>query len=93
MLLEDDFEGSTRFNLQARLTRAGINRLGAEWRTDLELGTDPRLFTEFYQPLSFDSRVFVAPRIELGQRNVNTFAQDSTILAARDFLPQKTRQQ
>ncbi len=81
--LEDDFEGSTGFNLAARLTRAGINRLGAEWRNDIQLGTDPRLFSEFYQPLSFDSRFFVAPRIDLKQTNLNAFAVDDTIARYR----------
>jgi len=81
--LEDDFEGSTGFNVEARLTRAGLNRLGAEWRTDLRLGTDPRLFTEFYQPLSFDSRWFVAPRVEMAQSNLNVFAFDQTIARLR----------
>ena len=81
--LEDDFEGSTAFNLAARMTRAGLNRLGAEWRTDLRLGTDPRLFTEFYQPLSFDSRWFVAPRLEMGQSNLNVFSLNETIARLR----------
>jgi len=81
--LEDDFEGSTGFNLSARLTRGGLNRLGAEWRTDLTLGTDPELFSEFYQPLSFDSRWFVAPRIEMGQSNLNLFALDQTVAQLR----------
>ncbi len=81
--LEDDFEGSTGFGLEARMTRAGLNRLGAEWRTDLRLGTDPLLFSEFYQPLSFDSRWFVAPRIEMTQNNVNAFALDQSIARYR----------
>jgi len=81
--LEDDFEGSTGFNLEGRLTRAGINRLGAEWRSDLRLGTDPRLFSEFYQPLSFDTRWFVAPRIDIEQTNINAFANDDTIARLR----------
>ncbi|MGI9248210.1 MAG: BamA/TamA family outer membrane protein, partial [Woeseiaceae bacterium] len=81
--LEDDFEGSTGFNVEARMTRAGLNRLGAEWRTDLRLGTDPRLFTEFYQPLSFDSRWFFAPRVEMSQSNLNVFDQDETIARLR----------
>ncbi|MBT8088439.1 MAG: patatin-like phospholipase family protein, partial [Gammaproteobacteria bacterium] len=76
--LEDDFEGSTGFNLAARMTRAGLNRLGAEWRTDLQLGTDPQLFSELYQPLSFDSRWFFAPRIQMEQSNLNLFAEDAT---------------
>ena len=81
--LEDDFEGSTGFNLGARLTRSGVNRLGAEWRNDLRLGTDPKIFSEFYQPLSFDSRLFVAPHINLEQSNINTFAMDSTVARLR----------
>lgn len=81
--LEDDFEGSTGVNLEARMTRAGINRLGAEWRNDLRVGTDVRLFSEFYQPLSFDSRLFVAPHITLEQSNINAFLANSTIARLR----------
>ena len=81
--LEDDFEGSTDFNLSARMTRAGLNRLGAEWRTDLQLGADPALSTEFYQPLSFNSLLFVAPRLELRQSNLNVFELDNAIARYR----------
>ena len=71
--LEDDFEGSTAFNVFARVTRTGLNRLGAEWRNDLRVGTDPEILSEFYQPLSFDSRFFVAPRVSASQTNLNAF--------------------
>ncbi len=81
--LEEDFEGSTGFNIESRLTRVGLNRLGAEWRSDLRLGSDPRLFTEFYQPLSFDSRWFIAPRVELSQTNLNAFSLDQTVARLR----------
>jgi len=81
--LENDFEGSTGFNLFARMTRAGINRLGAEWRSDLQLGTDPRVYSEFYQPLSSDSRLFIVPHVELGQSNFNAFFMDDTVARLR----------
>ncbi len=81
--LEEDFEGSTGFNIETRLTRVGMNPLGAEWRTDLRLGSDPRLFSEFYQPLSFDSRWFVAPHVELSQTNLNAFSLDQTVARLR----------
>ena len=81
--LEDDFDGSTAVNLSTRMTRAGINRMGAEWRTDLQVGTDPMIFTEFYQPLSFDSRFFVAPRLEFRQSNRNTFSSSDEIARYR----------
>ena len=83
LTLEDDFAGSTGFNLSARVTRVGINRLGAEWRSDLNLGTEPRFYSEFYQPLSFDSRLFVVPHVELGQSNINVFSMDDTVARLR----------
>lgn len=81
--LEDDFDGSTGFNVAARLTRAAINSLGAEWRTDLRLGTDPEVRTEFYQPLSFDSRLFVAPQAEFRQDNFDVFLDGEAVSRAR----------
>jgi NTE family protein len=72
--VEDDFDGSTAFNVSARLTMTGVNALGAEWRNDVQLGTDPFARSEFYQPLSFDSRYFIAPRIDLEQTNINAFS-------------------
>ena len=74
--LEDDFEGSTAFNVATRLTMTGLNALGAEWRNDVRLGTDPGLLSEFYQPLSFDSRFFIAPRLSAEQRNFKVFGDD-----------------
>ena len=38
--LEDDFEGSTAFNVAGRLTTTGINALGAEWRNDVSVGNE-----------------------------------------------------
>ena len=81
--LEDDLDGSTAFNLSTRMTRAGLNKLGAEWRTDLQIGTDPKLFSEFYQPLSFDSRFFVAPQLSLQQSNLNAFISSDSVARYR----------
>ena len=83
ILIEDDFEGQTAFNLAARMTRPGVNALGGEWRNDLQIGTDPYLFSEFYQPLSFDSRYFVAPRIQLQQTNFNVFLDGENVARYR----------
>ncbi len=83
MSIEDDFEGSTAFNVAGRLTRTAINSRGAEWRTDLRLGTDPKLDTEFYQPLSRHSRFFVAPQIVFEQSNINAFSGDSSFARYR----------
>jgi NTE family protein len=81
--LENDFEGSTSFNVGTRLTRTGINARGAEWQTDLQLGTDPLLISEFYQPLTEGSRLFVAPRVDLRQRNLNAFSGEDAVARYR----------
>ncbi len=81
MSIEDDFEGSTAFNLTTRVRRPAVNTLGAEWRTDLQLGTAPLLQTELYQPVG--SRWFIAPNVRAGQRNLNAFATDSAVARLR----------
>ena len=78
--LEDDFDGTTNFDARLRLTRPAVNRLGGEWRADLRLGTETQLFNELYQPLLFDSRIFVAPYLDYEQSNLSLF-EDGDALA------------
>jgi NTE family protein len=68
--LEDDFEGNSRYNAAMRFIMTELNALGAEWLTDLQIGDNPKFFTEFYQPVSLASRYFVAPRFEFEERSV-----------------------
>ena len=81
--LEDDFEGSTAFNIRTRLTSVGINSRGAEWRNDLQLGTEPLIATELYQPISAGSRWFVAPRLALSKSNLNAFVMQNEVAKLR----------
>lgn len=68
--LEDDFEGNSRYNAAARFIATELNRLGGEWLTDIQIGENPKLFTEFYQPLSLASRHFFAPQFNFEERSV-----------------------
>jgi NTE family protein len=81
--LEDDFEGATNFDVRARLTRPAVNRAGGEWRVDLRLGTEPQLLAEFYQPLRSNSRLFVAPYVDIDQNNFNLFADGDIVARLR----------
>ncbi|HNP37234.1 MAG TPA: patatin-like phospholipase family protein [Woeseiaceae bacterium] len=83
LAIEDDFEGSTSFNLATRIWRPAINELGAEWRSDIRLGTDPLVSSEFYQPLRMDSRIFVAPHINIGQGNIGAFEGEKNVARYR----------
>lgn len=68
--LEDDFEGNSRYNAAMRFIMTELNELGAEWLTDLQIGESPRLYTEFYQPLSLASRYFIAPQFDFEEHSV-----------------------
>jgi NTE family protein len=83
LALEDDFEGSTGFNVGARLTKSGLNSYGGEWRTDLRLGSEPLLVSELYQPIGSRARYFVAPRIDLRQSNIKAFLGEVPIARLR----------
>lgn len=49
--LESNFQGSSRYNLASSITSTPINSYGGEWRTELQIGSDQYISTEFYQPL------------------------------------------
>jgi len=77
--LSSDFRGNAFFNLLASYRRTWLNSLGAEWRTDVQVGQTSSLVSEFYQPLDTRQLFFVAPRIELERRPVNVWSGDNKI--------------
>lgn len=77
--LYTDFQDGQRFNLLGSYRRTWLNQLGAEWRTDVQVGFTNRLASEFYQPLGFKYVGFVAPRIELQSQPVQYFANNELL--------------
>jgi NTE family protein len=69
-----DLRGESRFEALAAYRRTWIDSLGAEWRTDLQLGRQDRLANELYQPLGIDRIFFVAPYAELDRDIQDVFA-------------------
>jgi NTE family protein len=81
--LEDDFEGNSRYNAALRFIMTELNSLGGEWLTDLQIGKNPKFFTEFYQPLSLASRHFIAPKFDFEVRSVYERRGDDRIAEYR----------
>jgi NTE family protein len=69
----DDLEGDSSYNVVLSATRTRINALGAEWRNDLRMGRDVGITSEFYQPLDFRGRFFVAPSFYYFQTRFSVF--------------------
>jgi NTE family protein len=79
--MADNFKGENTYSVGASVTKTGLNALGGEWRTEFQIGDSPRVFTEFYQPLTSSTRFFINPQAEFRQRNVNIFDHNGNIVA------------
>ena len=77
--LSSDLQGDSFFNLLGSYRSKWLNSLGAEWRTDAQIGRDNRIVSEFYQPLTVEQTLFVAPRIEIGRRTAPLFRGETRI--------------
>jgi NTE family protein len=82
--LQDDFQGNTRYNAAARFLLSELNTLGAESLTDLQIGSDPRVFSEFYQPLDAERTWFVAPSARIELRDLPIYVKDGEVADYRD---------
>jgi NTE family protein len=82
--LQDDFQGNSRYNAAARFVLTELNTLGAESLTDVQIGSEPRLFSEFYQPLDAQRTWFVAPSARIELRDLPIYENNVEIADYRD---------
>jgi NTE family protein len=74
--LSSETSGESYFNVLGSYRKTWVNRLGAEWRNDVQLGQATLLFSEFYQPLSVYRYLFVAPMVQYDQYLTKVFDSD-----------------
>jgi NTE family protein len=60
LTLADDSDGNSVYNLLVSHSRTQINRFGAEWKNEFQVGSQKRIATEFYQPLDYGGHFFVS---------------------------------
>ncbi len=77
--LQDDFQGNSRYNAATRFRVTEIDDLGAEWVTDVQIGSDPKIVSEFYQPLNALQRWFVAPSVRVEAHDLQVFQSNVQI--------------
>ncbi len=82
--LQDDFQGNSRYNAAARFVLSELNGLGAELLTDVQIGSDPRVFSEFYQPLDPARTWFVAPSARIEVRDLPIYVRNIEVADFRD---------
>lgn len=82
--LQDDFQGNTQYNAAARFLMTEINELDAELLTDVQIGSDPKLTSEFYQPLDALRTWFVAPSARVEARDLPIYVNNLQVADFRD---------
>lgn len=82
---EDNFESETDFNLAAALRMTELNALGAEWNTGIQLGTEPWVRSEWFQPLDYGYERFLTLGAEYRRENFSAFDGDGARITEVDL--------
>jgi NTE family protein len=77
--LQDDFAGNSSFDAAARFVMTELNRYGAEWTWDLQVGANPKLATELFLPFSYAHRWFASPHATFQIRNVPQIVNEEQV--------------
>jgi NTE family protein len=71
------------FALYLEHDRTWINSLGAQWRNEIQVGTDQILSTSFYQPLDIAQRYFIEPKVFWNRDWQNLYYDDNDVARYR----------
>lgn len=79
----NNLNGNSTFKAGVLYTRTEINQLNGEWRLGLQMGDQPGIVTELYQPLDPLGRYFASGLLGYGKTNENIY-DDSGDLISRN---------
>ena len=85
MELASDFNNESTYNLGVLYTRTAINSLNGEIRLGLQIGQDPTVAAEWYQPLDTASRYFINTRAVWSNTQFNVYSGDDADRPVRHF--------
>ncbi len=71
-----DMNGRSTFNVRVGILHSPVNDTGGEVRYLMQLGDEPRLLAEYYQPLGDKGRYFFGARGEYENRGIDTYDGD-----------------
>ncbi len=76
-----DFRGDFVFNIRAGILFNPINQLGGEVRLLAQLGSEPAIFGEYFQPLDIDGRYFLGVKGGFENPQLNYFGSNGNRIA------------
>ena len=78
---QNDFKGDSSYSFAIRHLLLAANRIGGEWENTAQFGTATFFASQFYQPLSYSMRWFVAPKVSTRRTPVTLRNADAQALA------------
>ncbi len=73
LITSSNFEGDETFRLGLTYTKTQINPLSGEFRIGGQIGDEPAIFGEIFQPLDPAARYFITGKLAYQTRNINLF--------------------
>lgn len=81
LITSSNFEGDSTFRLGLAYTLTAMNALNGELRAGAQIGDEPSLFGEYFQPFDPGARYFGFGRVAYQTKNVNSFNADGDRIA------------
>jgi NTE family protein len=82
--LQTDFQGSNQYNAAAEFLLTEIDDLEAELLTQVQVGSDSKITSEFYQPLDALATWFAAPAVRIEARDLPIYLRNLEVADFRD---------
>lgn len=82
--LQDNFQGNSQYDVAAEILMTEIDSLDAELENNLQIGSDTKATSEFYQPLDPLRLWFVAPSVRVEARDLPIFVKNLEVDDFRD---------
>lgn len=76
LITSSNFAGDSVFRLGLTYTRTAINALNGEWRAGAQIGDEPAVLAEIFQPFDPGARYFGFAKVAHETRNVNLIDED-----------------
>ncbi|MGB5439747.1 MAG: patatin-like phospholipase family protein, partial [Gammaproteobacteria bacterium] len=76
LALSGDWSGENSYNIGLAYLKTAINKLGGEVRFAGQVGSEPLLSVDWYQPLDAGARYFIEPTVVFARRNVTFYTPD-----------------
>lgn len=81
--LSSDFGGNTHFTMRFTHRATWRNRLGGEWRNDLQIGPADLVRTAWHQPLNPEQDVFVSAHAQVSRTPFDLYVKDLRVARFR----------